>query len=556
MTQALRDLLSSLSVPVLKDFCQTLNLHKGISRKAEFVNHLANRIEDNLAGILEELTHEDRILLAEIAHYSGHYDPAEFQAKYPGASLTRPPTSWSKSADLVWMFCTMENGRYIMNPELAANIRAILPKPREPTLITVDDIPSAIPDIHFGSRPVHVHRSSHISLIELKRVLRLVKAGRIEVAPLTWRPTGATELLIENDALVPTDYCLELPPQIRGKIGNAQFSGGVRTHAWPVLVQQCGWCKCQAGYLKLTDRGTRMLFQGDLDEFRKGVRRFIENDIFDELNRIDNITGQSGRAKRYLTRPSQRRRMIYQHMRSWPQGKWIAVPEAYRFLRASGNGFETSTQPSTLFFGPKENGDAIDSSGFLNRLYFRAFLFESLATLGLVDLAHVYPHYLWPEFQIVPNRDRISFSSRYDGLLYVGLNKLGAYCLGLVDKYDHRQPDFKGVLRILPNHEVVVLGHAYLPPVAMYMLQSIARRTNDSVWTIDRSRILDFLESGGDMEEVVAFLETGSSDAIPENVTEFLRDVAHKAGAIVGSEDTLLVELANESISAEIFRNR
>jgi len=63
----------------------------------------------------------------------------------------------------------------------------------------------------------------------------------------------------------------------------------------------------------------------------------------------------------------------------------------------------------------------------------RAFLFESLATLGLIDFAYTYPHSLWPELGDSWGIDELSFCGRYDGLLYVRLNALGAYCLGMAN---------------------------------------------------------------------------------------------------------------------------
>jgi hypothetical protein len=47
---------------------------------------------------------------------------------------------------------------------------------------------------------------------------------------------------------------------------------------------------------------------------------------------------------------------------------------------------------------------------------------ESLATLGLLDVAYVYPHHLWPEFSGHWGTDDLCFCGRYDGLLYARPN--------------------------------------------------------------------------------------------------------------------------------------
>ena len=74
---------------------------------------------------------------------------------------------------------------------------------------------------------------------------------------------------------------------------------------------------------------------------------------------------------------------------------------------------------SEKHYGSLENSGA---EGSLERQYMRAFLFESMGTLGLVDVAYVRLHSLWPEFRGGWGTDDLPFCGRYDGLLYVRLN--------------------------------------------------------------------------------------------------------------------------------------
>lgn len=171
-----------------------------------------------------------------------------------------------------------------------------------------------------------------------------------------------------------------------------------------------------------------MFTQGRMEDFREGVGRFIEDDNFDELHRINHIRGQTGRAKRYMTRPFGRRSAICNSMPGWPVGKCASIDEAHRFARASGHELETCRQPLYLSFGSFEYGHLTDDTG-VDREYLQVLLLESLGTLGLVDVAYVFPHYLWPDFRSEWGTDDDSFIGRYDGLLYVRLNRLGAYSL-------------------------------------------------------------------------------------------------------------------------------
>ena len=80
-----------------------------------------------------------------------------------------------------------------------------------------------------------------------------------------------------------------------------------------------------------------MLREFSLDAFSRGVQRFLQDDTFDELNRINNIRGQNGRrGKRNLTRPSDRRDAVWTAMEQWPAGEWMSFDEAWRLVYAAG----------------------------------------------------------------------------------------------------------------------------------------------------------------------------------------------------------------------------
>lgn len=76
-----------------------------------------------------------------------------------------------------------------------------------------------------------------------------------------------------------------------------------KAHAWPVTLQQCEWARKHGSKLRLTQDGKEVLEEGDMSLWRSGVRGILFDERFDELNRIPNIRGQTGKAKRYFTDP-------------------------------------------------------------------------------------------------------------------------------------------------------------------------------------------------------------------------------------------------------------
>ena len=277
-------------------------------------------------------------------------------------------------------------------------------------------------------------------MAEVRRVLTLVQAGKISLQDKSKRPTTAAERLL-GTALAAPDFDLELPPDAvdAHRFGSPLTAGPVRAHAWAVVVQQCGWCKARGNTLTLTNAGKQLAAGFDLDAYRHGIEQLGGDDVFDELNRINHIRGQNGKGKRYLTDPAARREAILMSLCEWPVGQWIEVAEAYRFAFASGNPFLTTTEPMSLYFCEQQYGYLTDHDD-VNRQYFRAALFETLATLGLVDVAYVYPHYLWPELSGNWGIDDMDFCGRYDGLLYVRLNRSGRLLPGRDGPVRARRP--------------------------------------------------------------------------------------------------------------------
>jgi hypothetical protein len=153
------------------------------------------------------------------------------------------------------------------------------------------------------------------------------------------------------------------------------------------LIQQCCWARSRRGALALTESGQRVLGGWTADFLKEGIHILSGDNHFDEFNRVNHIRGQSGRGKRYLTDPPERRYPILESVSQWPVGKWIQFEEAWRFLLASGNNFLLTSEAVTLYFEEQQYGHLGATEHILPRLYLRVFLMESLATLGIIDIA-------------------------------------------------------------------------------------------------------------------------------------------------------------------------
>jgi hypothetical protein len=540
----------------LKKVATLLGMPQGITRKAEVIDWLAKHIRISLPNVLRHCADDEKSALAEAAFGGGILDPDAFWGKYgklcPEPRHNHGYRETPSPFDL--LVAPDEVGKLYVEDAVAERLRDLLPEPTAPTVAVVEN---DLPEMHAG-RLVHVHSGERIVFHELRRVLGLAQAGKLAVTAKRGTPTDACVRRIA-EALALPDLDLEEPEQERKRWFQYPEAGPVRAYAWGVVVQPCGWCKPVGSKLGLTRKGLALLADGRAEALKEGVERLLRNDDFDELNRINHIRGQTGKGKLSLTRPSSRRESIAASMLDWPTAKWIAFDDAFRFICASGNTFSVAGKDAwDLYFCEKQYGslgyayrDRSDRDG-LERQYLRAFLVETMATLGLVDLAYVYPHNLWPEFGGRWGTDELGFCGRYDGLLHVRMTALGAYCLGSADTYTIPVEESSGLVKILPNLDLVLVNDTSCSAADTARLELFASPGSERVWRIDRKRILAHIESGGSMAGIRRELASVSDGSFPETVTALLTEIERKSSTLKSGQPCLLIEVADEATATLI----
>lgn len=545
----------------LKGWLQRVGAHeKGLTRKEHYAQAIERHLAKDLAGVLARMSKEERNLLAESAHQGSLISAREFTAKY-GGKCPQPKAYYGYRDEISLLEPFIERSRYrdelpdLLASSLIEPLRALLPKPGPVRVTTVESLPSVWTSERDkrqgeGPRPLQVFESERVAPAELARVLRLIQGGKVKVTDINRRPTDATTRLVRDALLVP-DFDLDRPAeQARPAWRRTDYekSGAVRAHAWPVLVQQCGWAKSKAGVLNLTAAGKQILSQFTPALYREGVEKYLLNDDFDELHRVNHLRGQTGKSKRFLSDPMVRKGTIAEAMELFPVGQWLAYEEARRLNNAWEMDWDVVEAPqATLYFGQIEYGAIYDKEG-INSQFLRAFWLESLATLGILDVAYVYPHGIWPDLGDLWGIDDLDFCGRYDGLLYLRINPLGAFALVLSEHYEHRAEERPALFRVLPNHELV-LTERTLNPADRAILEMLATPKGDMVWALDAELMLTHMETGGAFADLRAFLEGNAADGLPANVQVFLAGLEAKSTACLGCRDAVLVEWADEALA-------
>ena len=184
-----------------------------------------------------------------------------------------------------------------------------------------------------------------------------------------------------------------------------------------------------------------------------------------------------------------------------------------------------------------------------------AVLFEYAATLGLIDVAYVLPQLARNDFYDRWGSDDLSCLSRYDGLRWLRINKLGAWVLGVADKFELEPIVSPPVFKLLPNLELVA-GNALPNPADILFLDRFAQRQSPAVWQLTRDKVLQAIEAGLKVAELRELLSARTEGPLPQTVEVFLADIENKAGQIEDLGDARLIACQDPVIARMLISDR
>lgn len=561
--------LSRLTVDDLKKHLAFLPTAEKPTRKPELMAEIARHLEgDALRKLWEQLDETQQAAVSEVVHSpDGLFRAERFQARYGGQPNWGTRDQWGRhrTPSLLCLFIYRDG---LMPAELQERLKAFVPEPAAPRLKVIDGLPEVFNwreerfDFEARRREVQVKQITVAQSAmernaphDLHTVLRLIERGKLAVSDKTALPSAAT--IDEVAALLRGGDYYYAPSQPKKK-KYEQEAGPIKSFAWPLLVQAAGLAELSGKRLALTKAGCKALSSSAADTLRLCWQRWMKTKQFDELRRIDVIKGQTGKGARGLTVAAGRRAVIADALRECPVNQWVKTDEFFRYMRAAGFDFEVTRDLWELYIEEQEYG-ALGYEGFgkwsiLQGRYALCFLFEYAATLGVVDVAYVPPAGARQDFRDLWGADDYDFFSRYDGLLYFRLTPLGAYCLGLTDKYVPTQVPTRAAINVLPSLRINVTGEA-LPPEEMLLLETYAGQEPESVWYLDRAKTLAALENGHQVAELREFLQARDEQPLPETVEAFLQDAERNAGRLRERGPAVLVECADAALAETLAQH-
>ncbi len=556
-------LMEGYTVPVVKEICKLL-ISKPPARKSDIVVSLCNSIKgDGLRSIWTRLDALDQTAVSEIVH-SPYFqlDTSKFMVKYGKLPNIGYVSDYGeRKATLINLFIINST----MPQDLKERLKDFVPKPSSYTIETQEDISGTYTQIfndYDYKKKEKVEVVNKIPMVRLDTlmpalqdvlsVLRIIDSGKIGVSDKTKRPTEAGVRIIAS-ILEHGDF------YVFDKDGDNSETGHMKAFAWPLIIQSAKLAELSGSKLKLTKQGQKALNSPPHEIILKLWDRWLNTKIIDEFSRVESIKGQKGKGKRGFSALAERRRCIADTLALCPAEKWISVETLFKSIRALDNNFVVTRDEWSLYIAELRYGslgyDCSHKWEILQGRYTLAFLFEYAATMGIIDIAYIQPSMARNDYYDLWGADFLESLSRYDGLLYIRINSLGAWCLGISESYKAAPIARQQILRVLPNREITETK-APFPHSEAIFLETIADKTSDKVWTLNPDKILLAYEKGKSIEEIKEFLLSKNDQDLPDTIVSFFDDMIRlnkllsdegAARLIKVSDPVVALTLANDS---------
>jgi len=531
--------LNNCAVTTLRNQASSLGVRLP-ARKAEIIALICANLQGNrLKQIWAQLTQVQQYALSEAVHgrNTGYLDWTLIAAKY----------RTSRQEIEHGLFSLFSQDAKYIPLDLLEEMRSFVPPPQADRPSTLNALPCDLP------KDLRVFSGEQTALMELEAVLRLAEADRLRVSPKTMHTTAATARLVAETLIGGDFYPPEWTPHRYVK-----NIGPIRAFAWSILLQTGGLAHCAEGKLQLSARGRKALAATPSTVLADVYKTWVDNKDFDEFERIESISGKRSHGGRHITAVAGRRAMVAAAVEKLPTGEWVSIDEMVRFMRGAGFDFEVTRDPWRLYIGDAQYGSlgygGVQVWNIVNKRYLMCVLFEYMATMGLIDMAYRYPDQVEQDFTDMWGTDCLHYLSRYDGLCYLRLNALGAYCLGRTKCYTPTSPAPVSKL-IYEGDEVLKEIDNGLLPADRLFLERCAVPLPDGRWRVRREMIASTLESSGTTNDIRTFFK-GILGTIPDDLDFLLSEVEGGVGRIAVVGMGIILKVHSDSLAQTLSADR
>ena len=416
---------------VLKEWVDLCGSPKGLTRKADRAEFLVRTMTSaqevrRLWGEMDDLS---RKAVAAAYHNEGSFHADAFIAQYGSLPARARRNAWSWYGNPILMDLFMPDNT--IRPEIMPLLAPLVP---EPERFRLEGVAAQTVAVTIGDEqiPCTIAQREDPGRRDLLALLSLANQGVLRFNSTGSRLTPKSAELLQGQ-LAEGDFAV-----VATADGEAE---SIICFGLPMFALQAGLVTSQG---KLTPAGTRYLATEDPDLLLEAFEHWSETGDFDAVTRLQALRGLRARGVR-LTRPAERNQRIVEALSWCPAGVWIALQDFYRAVKIWHFDFEIEQDGlEKLYVGYSgynnygEWASTQDMWLLTNGLYINAVLWETLGSIGALDVAYVEDAEGMFPAEVYAYDE--STYSRYDGLMCFRINPLGAFLFGQADVYVPSRP--------------------------------------------------------------------------------------------------------------------
>ncbi|WP_332396288.1 hypothetical protein [Vibrio metschnikovii] len=507
------------------------------NRKAEVVSKLQTLLTDSetIKRIWDCLGDTQKLCLQEAVHnHHGHMDAFVFREKY---QLPSPSTKgWSKYGRggdkqdqrlAPFFYPERRYGSAVRIPDdILVCLKPMIPPPPE----FIIDIAS------FDAAETMILESSQHTESELNVLINFIKDRKLKVSAKTGMPSKALLKKLSS----------QLNEPYSESVGESLET--IKAFGWVQVLRASSWIKDSHGQLNVNLK-TATLQQKNSDAMKQLFWDWQQNSQFDEFSRIQEVKGQKGKGQRYFTTPESRREACTETLKACPVGEWIAFTDFMRLMAVKGHDYLVTEDTSFLYIGDAHYGRIYEEASLTNA-HTRCLMMEYFASLGMIDIAYIDPEEASDEYYNSIGQFDLDYLSMYDGLQYLRLTDLGAYILGLTA--DHTAtPDTKTSVLLLTKLRIQFLSSP-TSSERVFLINYADELVND-VWQLSKNRMLAYIENGGDLQELQAFIQARDEQPyLPTEIENLFKTLDENKQAVKAVGPVLLLRCNSETTANNI----
>ena len=525
----------------LKEYVTLLGGKSNITLKGKRVEFICQKLLDktSLNTIWENLDAITQQAISNTYHNDGEFNATAFVAQY-GQLPPRPEnkSGWYRYSNPILFDLFVIDGR--MPDDLMPLLTDLVLPLERFQLEGMELVPARVEGDYTGWDVTSVE-TELIGRADLLTYLQLVEQKQVKFGAKNNRLTAASVRKVLS-TLMDGDFF-----EVRGSVTGRN---SIRPFGLDVFAQESG-LMTRTG--KLTKAGRTYLQTQDPELMLTAFEKWSDTGKFDELTRLKRLSGLKSRGTR-LTPAASRREKVIEALSWCPVDKWISIESFYRALIVWDFDFEVETGGYTnLHVGSRHYGELYGSSywAVAHGLYINAVIWEYLGTLGAVDVAFVDDEYV-----SFVDADHYSDEpiSLFDGFVSFRINKWGAFLLGQADEYTPAQPKQKALFAIGANKQLHLVAN--LLPNERLQLEAMATKINDTTYQLSESTLLTAVESGQQLDHLIAFLQANHKGELTPFIANWLAELKKKDGAFKEMETAVLIQLKPATLMALVKEDK